>query len=160
MAVSARLNRVFRVSITLKAVDSALEIIGGLLLLSLSPSQISALAHTLTQHELSEDPHDFIAGHLTRAASGLSHGTTIYAGIYLLSHGIAKLIVIVAVLRDELWAYPALIALLGAFIAYQLYRTWRDPTIGLSILTIFDAFVVWLTWIEYRSKRSKHRATP
>ena len=88
MAVSARLDRVFRISVTLKAIDGALEIIGGLVLLVFSPSQINAIAHTVTQHELSEDPHDFIARHLLQATSGLAHGTTTYAGIYLLSHGI------------------------------------------------------------------------
>jgi len=158
MAVSKRLDRAFKISVTLKAIDGALEIIGGLLLLVLSPSEINALARTLTQHELSQDPHDFIARHLLQATSGLTHGTTVYAGIYLLSHGLAKVVVIIAVLRDQLWAYPAMIALLGAFIAYQLYRIALDPTIGLTLLTVFDAFVVWLTWREYQAKRPNDRS--
>ena len=49
----------------------------------------------------------------------------------------------------------ALIALLGAFIAYQLYRLYYHLTIGLTLLTIFDAFVVWLTWREYQAKRNR-----
>ena len=61
---------------------------------------------------------------------------------------------IIAVFRDQLWAYPAMIALLGAFIGYQLYRIVLDPTIPLTMLTLFDAFVVWLTWREYQAKRS------
>jgi uncharacterized membrane protein len=154
MAVDVTLDRVFRVSVTLKAIDGVLEILGGLLLLLVSPGQLNAIARSLTQHELSQDPHDIIANHLLRATSGLTHGTTLYAGIYLLSHGIAKVVVIVAVLRGELWAYPAMIVLLGAFIAYQLYRLSFDLTIGLSLLTIFDAFVVWLTWREWQAKRS------
>ena len=48
-----------------------------------------------------------------------------------------------------------MIALLGAFIAYQLYRIALDPTIGLILLTLFDAFVVWLTWREYQAKRAR-----
>ena len=35
-----------------------LEIIGGLLLLTISHPHLSALVGQLTQHELSEDPHD------------------------------------------------------------------------------------------------------
>ena len=46
-----------------------------------------------------------------------------------------------------------MIVLLGAFIAYQLYRLSFDLTIGLSLLTIFDAFVVWLTWREWQAQR-------
>jgi uncharacterized membrane protein len=157
VAVSKRLDRVFRISVTLKAIDGALEIIGGLLLLALSPSKINSLARTLTQHELSQDPHDFVARHVLQATRGLTHGTATYAGIYLLSHGLAKVVVIVAVLRDQLWAYPAMIALLGAFIAYQLYRIALAPTAGLTLLTVFDAFIVWLTWREYQSKRPGRR---
>jgi len=158
MAVSRSLDRVFRVSVILKGVDGALEIIGGVLLLVLSPSSIDRLARTLTQHELSQDPHDFIARHVLQATGGLRHGTTIYAGVYLLSHGLAKVCVVVAVLQDRLWAYPAMIALLGAFILYQIYRLYYDVTLGLSLLTIFDAFVVWLTWREYQTKRELRHA--
>jgi uncharacterized membrane protein len=145
MAVSRSLDRVFRISVTLKGVDGALEILGGVILLVVSPSSIASLTRTLTQHELSQDPHDYIASHVLHAATSLTHGTTTYAGIYLLAHGFAKVGVVVAVLRDVLWAYPAMIGLLGVFIVYQLYRLYYDVTVGLTLLTIFDAFVVWLT---------------
>lgn len=55
-------------------------------------------------------------------------------------------------LRDQLWAYPAMIVLLGMFIAYQLYRLAHDLTVGLTLLTVFDGFVVWLTWREWHAK--------
>lgn len=45
-------------------------------------------------------------------------------------------------------AYPGIIVLLVVFIVYQLYRLARGLTLGLSLLTAFDAFVVWLTWRE------------
>jgi uncharacterized membrane protein len=159
LAVSRTLDRVFRTSVILKGIDGALEIIGGLLLLILSPHTIDATVRTFTEHELSQDPHDFVAGHLLHASGGLTHGTTVYAGIYLLSHGLAKVALVIAVLQDRLWAYPAMMALLTAFIAYQLYRLAVSLTIGLTLLTIFDAFVVWLTWREYQTKRSPTPAT-
>lgn len=153
MAVSRSLDRAFQISVTLKGLDGALEIVGGFVLLVLSPDSIDRLARTLTQHELSQDPHDLFARHVLQATGGLSHGTTIYAGIYLLSHGWAKVALVIAVLQGRLWAYPAMIALLGAFIVYQVYRSYYDVTIGLTLLTAFDAFVVWLTWREYQAKR-------
>lgn len=153
MAVSRSLDRVFRFSVVIKGLDGALEVVGGLVLLIVSPSSIDALVRTLTEHELSQDPHDFIARHVLHAASGLRHGTPVHAGVYLLSHGLAKVAVVIAVLRDQLWAYPAMITLLVAFIGYQLYRLYFRFTVGLSLLTLFDAFVVWLTWREYQAKR-------
>lgn len=60
-------------------------------------------------------------------------------------------------LRDKLWAYPWMIALLLAFIAYQIYRvTAVHFSAGLVALTVFDIAMVWLTWREYRSKRTSH----
>ena len=57
------------------------------------------------------------------------------------------------VLRDKLWAYPWMIALLLAFIGYQAYQLTSKFSIALILLSLFDALVVWLTWREYRSKR-------
>ena len=157
MAVSRTLDRVFRASIVLKGLDGVLEIAGGLAIL-IAPHMIHSLAKNLTEHELSHDPHDFMARHVMETAGGLVHGRNIYAGVYLLSHGLAKAGVVIAVLRDELWAYPAMMALLGAFIVYQLYRLSFGVTLGLSVLTVFDGFVVWLTWREYAARRGRsHR---
>jgi hypothetical protein len=45
----------------------------------------------------------------------------LFGAIYLLSHGISKVILVALVLRNKLWAYPWLMVLLGVFIGYQLY---------------------------------------
>jgi uncharacterized membrane protein len=153
-ALSRTLDDTFKISVTLKGIDGALEIVGGAILLFVRPSTLDHLARSLTQHELAQDPHDFIARHILHSAGQLNHGSTLFAAIYLLSHGLAKVVLVVALLRNQLWAYPATIALLGAFIAYQLYRLSYRVTLGLTLLTIFDAFVVWLTWREYRVKRA------
>jgi uncharacterized membrane protein len=155
MAISKRLDATFKVGVTLKGLDGALEMIGGLVLLLISPTTINAVVHGLTQHELARDPHDFVARHLVDSAGKLTHGGTIFASVYLLSHGIAKVVLVIAVLRQQVWAYPGMMALLGAFIGYQIYRLSYRFTLGLTLLTIFDAFVVWLTWREYQGKRPR-----
>jgi len=155
MALSRTLDDTFKISVTLKGIDGALEIVGGVILLFVRPATLDHLARSLTQHELAEDPHDFVARHVLHSAGQLTHGSTLFAAVYLLSHGIAKVVLVVALLRDQLWAYPATIALLGTFIAYQLYRLSYRITLGLTLLTIFDAFVVWLTWREYQAKRTR-----
>lgn len=151
--VSRRLEDTFKISVTLKGIDGALEVIGGLVLPFVRPATLAHIARTLTQHELSEDPHDFVARHVLRSTHHLTHGTTLFAALYLLSHGVAKLVLVVAVLQRRLWAYPGLIALLGAFIIYQCYRLAYRVSLGLVLLTVFDAFVVWLTWREWRARR-------
>jgi uncharacterized membrane protein len=77
----------------------------------------------------------------------------LFGAAYLLSHGLVKIVLVAALLRNKLWAYPWMIVFLIAFIAYQVYRMTFAPSIGLVALTIFDAFVAWLTYREYRKQR-------
>lgn len=158
--LSPALDKTFKIGLVLKGLDGVLEVVGGILLLFLSPQAIEHVVRMLTAHELSEDPHDLVARYLLHTASHLNHGTTLFGAVYLLSHGIAKIVLVALVLKDKLWAYPWLIGLLLAFIAYQLYQIIAVHfSAGLTALTIFDAFLVWLTWREYRAKRARpHRA--
>jgi uncharacterized membrane protein len=157
--LSPALDKTFRIGLVLKGLDGVLEVAGGILLLFLSPDAIQHLVRALTAHELSEDPHDLVARYLLHTTAHLNHGTTLFGAIYLLIHGIAKIILVALVLRDKLWAYPWLIGLLLAFIAYQLYQiTAVHFSAGLTALTMFDALLVWLTWREYRAKRAHQRA--
>ena len=59
--LSPALDKTFKIGLVLKGLDGILEVAGGILLLFLSPHAIEHIARTLTAHELSEDPHDFIA---------------------------------------------------------------------------------------------------
>jgi uncharacterized membrane protein len=61
-------------------------------------------------------------------------------------------ILVAALLKNQLWAYPWTIAFLGVFIVYQLYRLSLKPSLGLTALTIFDSAIAWLTWREYRKQ--------
>ena len=149
------LDRIFEIGIILKGLDGVLETIGGLLLLALTPATINHLVSRLTQHELSEDPNDFIARHLLGYAHGLTGSAVTFGAIYLLLHGITKIVLVAALLRNQIWAYPWMIGFLLIFIGYQLYRLALSLTFGLSALTIFDVFIVWLTWREWRKQRAR-----
>ena len=146
------LDQTFEVGIILKGLDGVLEVIGGLLLLIVSPATIDRVVTGLTQHELSEDPNDFLATHLLRTAHGLTGSAVLFGAVYLLAHGLVKVILVVALLKNQLWAYPWTIGFLGVFIVYQLYRLSLKPSVGLTALTIFDAAIAWLTYREYRKQ--------
>jgi uncharacterized membrane protein len=68
-------------------------------------------------------------------------------------HGIVKVVLVLALLRNKLWAYPWLIGVLLIFIGYQVYRIDLSPTLGLIALTGFDVVIVALTWREYQRQR-------
>ena len=147
------LDRSFEIGIILKGLNGALELVGGLLLLLISPSTINNIIIAITQGELSEDPRDFVASHLILAANHLSGSPTIFGAIYLLSHGAVKIVLVIAVLKNKIWAYPWMIGFLLVFILYQLYRITFAPSFGLIALTIFDILIVWLTYLEYQKHR-------
>src|SRR4029453_12168667 len=121
------LDQTFEVGIILKGLDGVLEVIGGLLLLVVSPATIDRVVTGLTQHELSEDPHDFLATHLLRTAHGLTGSAVLFGAVYLLAHGVVKVVLVAALLKNQLWAYPWMIGFLGVFIIYQLYRLLLNP---------------------------------
>jgi uncharacterized membrane protein len=151
-------DRLFRVVIALKGLDGLLELLGGVLLLVARPDQITGLASLLTRHELSEDPNDLIANLVLHGSASLATGSGALLGaLYLLSHGLVKVVLVWAVLRNRLWAYPWMIGFLGVFLAYQAYRLVLRFTVGLALLSVFDLVVLWLTVREYRRNRQRAR---
>jgi uncharacterized membrane protein len=151
------LDKTFNVALILKGLDGLLELLGGILLIVISPETINRLAHSLTQHELSEDPHDFVAHHLLRLTANL-HNTQTFGALYLLTHGLVKLVIVIGLLRREHWAYYVAFVFLGGFVIYQVYRLTYSPSVGLALLTVFDLFIIWLTWREFQ--RLRHTRLP
>ena len=154
-------DKAFRIGLYIKGLDGVLEIIGGILLLLVNPAQINRWAKSLTQHELSEDPHDFLAGHILKTAHSLTGKALIFGAVYLLAQGIVKVVLVWQVFNDRVWAYLALIAVVGVFAVYQIYRlAFIRFTAGLFLLTVFDLAIIYLTQKEYRRHKSHLRSNP
>ena len=134
--LTARLDRTFRISLILKVLDGALELIGGVLLLLVSPARMNEVVRVLTQHELSEDPHDFIATRLVALTQALTGSVILFASIYLRAQGLVKVVLVVSVLREQLWAYPWMIGFLLLFITCQTYQIVLARSAGLIALTL------------------------
>ena len=145
-----RIHQVFEFSVLLKGLHGLVECLGGIALALASTNAITHLIVLLTQGELAEDPSDFVANHLMHWAAGFSTGTKTFYAAYLLSHGLVKMVLVAALLRGMLWAYPASLAALGLFMIYQIYRFIEAQGLLMLILTVFDLLVMWLIWHEYR----------
>ena len=152
------LDRSFQAGITLKGIDGLLEIIGAFLFLTATPTRINSLIDFFTFHELSRNPNAFLASHLLHASQTMVAHAHYFVFFYLLSHGLAKVILVVALWCNRMWAYPAMIVLLALFILYQLYRMTFAPTAFLAVLTVFDAAVIWLTAEEYKKQKMRRAA--
>ena len=145
-----RIHEFFRISVIIKGIDALVELVSGIVLFFVSTDSILHLVRVLTQQELRLDPRDFIATHLLAAAQQFSVGQQAFYAFYLVSHGVIKLLLVAGLLREKLWAYPASLAVLGGFIAYQLYRYSYGHSILLLLLTAFDLVVIVLVWHEWR----------
>ena len=144
------IHQIFDISVTLKGLHALLEIASGVILYLVSTATLVQLVDGLTRTELIEDPNDFLARHVIKFAEGLSHATHHFYAFYLLSHGLVKAILVVGLLREKLWAYPASFVVFGSFIAYQLYRYSYTHEVSLILLTLLDLFVIGLAIHEYR----------
>ncbi len=149
------LDKFYEIGIIVKGVDGVLELLGGVLLLTLSQETILNITHALTRTELSEDPHSFIATHVLHAGNSLAHGHAGFAALFLLTHGAVKVGLVIALLLQKLWAYPWALGALGLFLVYQLYLLVARPTFGLGLLTILDIFIIWLVWREWQQQRTR-----
>ncbi|MGA8278897.1 MAG: DUF2127 domain-containing protein [Rhodanobacteraceae bacterium] len=150
------LDKAFAIGIAIKAIDGFIELVGGASLLFLSPERLQSWAWIVFAPELNEDPNDFVATQVLHWAAHFNTGALLFAAIYLLSHGIAKLVVVIEILRGRLWAYPGLIMLSSLFVCYQSWRMWTEgPSFGLAILTVFDLAIIALTSLEYRKRRAQ-----
>ena len=148
-----RIHRLFVLSVGLKGFYALVEIASGLALYFLAHAAIVGFVNRFTTDELVKDPHDWVATHLLEFAQGFSLETQHFYAIYLVSHGVLKLAVVVGLLREKLWAYPASFVVFSAFIAYQLYRYSYTQDLGLIFLSVLDAFVIALAWHEYQLLR-------
>jgi uncharacterized membrane protein len=146
------IHALFRVGVLLKAVDAVLELAGGVLILVLGPAELHRAVFALTAHDLSNDPGDVVALALRHAVVKLDLNAAVFAGIYLLLHGVVKLLLVAGLLRGTRWVFPVTLWCLGIFVAYQLYRYSHTGSLLLLALSVVDLLVMWVVWREYRSR--------
>jgi uncharacterized membrane protein len=154
------LHRFFEISLLLKAIFAIGEIFAALGAYLVTPGLLSRLTTVITRAELAEDPQDLIANYLVHWAQHLSVSTQHFVALYLLSHGVVKLWLIIGLLRQRIWYYPVALIVFGLFILYQLYRFSFTHSLWLLLITIGDVVVIGLTWHEHRYLRGLTTDTP
>lgn len=153
------LDRVFEVSLLLKAASGVLQLIGGGALLFVTPEQIRSWTFLIGTF-LFADPSPEVSplrDWFVHLADRLDVHATVFAAVYLLVHGLVKVVLVVALWREKHWAYPWMLVALAGFIAYQCYEMVVDFSWLMLALTVFDLFVVALTAREWQLHRRRAR---
>jgi uncharacterized membrane protein len=145
----------FKWSILLKGIISLFEILVGVVVLFIPASFFTSFADTLTRGELTEEPTSFIANHILSSGHSLTAVGGTFIALYLISRGAIKLGLIVALLKNKLWAYPWSLAVLSFFVAYQIYEITKTYSLAIIAITAFDFIVMYFIWKEYNIVKEK-----
>ena len=149
------MHRIFKLSLWFKAIFAVSEIIGSILVYFVTQQFLLDIVSTITQDALQKDPTDLFSNYLLNFAQNFSISTQHFTALYLLSHGVIKLFLIIGLLKEKLWCYPAALVVFELFIVYQLYRFSFTHSLWLLGITFADVLVIWLTWHEYKYLRAR-----
>ncbi len=152
------IHKVFDFTLLLKGAHAAIEILGGIFLYAMDARHIVGIAEFLTAGEIREDPRDGIANYLLHLAQVFGATDRAFAAFYLLTHGIVNGLIVIALWREEIWAYPISFAALGAFIVYQFYLLAFGFSWWIVGITVLDLAIIALVWHEYGVLKARRAA--
>lgn len=144
------LHWLFEASLLLKGIFAAIESLAGLALMLTRHETIMAAIDWLTRAELLEDPKGPLIARIVRAASHFDASAQHFYAVYLLGHGLVKLVIVILLARHITLAYPIGMAVFAGFVAYQLHRYSLTHSTTMLALSALDAVVILLTWREWR----------
>lgn len=147
----------FHVSLIIKGLFDLGEFLCGILIIFLTPERMSKLITIITANELREDPNDFIMRHLISFSETFSINSQLTASIYLLSHSLIKLLIIVFLWRKKLWVYPVSCIVFAVFVVVQLLHFSQTHSITLMFVTLVDILMIILTVLEYKNIKQKEK---
>ncbi len=157
---SAKFNKWFErayfIGVAIKGFDGLVELVVGLALLispSLVHSVLSAVAGEAGEHHA--HMFRFIAEYVARLDNELAHSGLTFLIIFLIGHGVVKLVLVYCLLKEIVRAYPYALFILVLFLIYQVYVLFGDHSIGMWLFTILDIVIIYLVWGEWRELHHK-----
>ncbi|WP_343988597.1 DUF2127 domain-containing protein [Pseudonocardia aurantiaca] len=146
-------ERLFRFALLLKGLDGAAELLAAVVLLVVPAAAVHQLVADVLARDLLGRPDGFLARHLVAGTAEFASGNRTFVVLYLGLHGIVKIALVVALVRRWQPAYPVAVAVLTAFVAYEIDRAVRTGSVLLPFLAALDVVVIVLIIREYRLLR-------
>jgi len=142
--------------LAIKAINAVMEVLGGVILMLITPDGLSQMIRQIALPELSEDPTDPVMNYLLGICQNFSSSTQASIAIYMLLHGATKIAIIWLLWKKILWAYPLAMGIFGLFIGYEVYGYLHSQSLLVLIIIMLDAAILTLIIIEYiRLKKMK-----
>ena len=149
-------ERLYMVGVGLKGIDGLIELLTGLTLLF-----VPGLTHSVLQamigeaHEHTGALYRYIAENIAHVDGDLAKGGTTFLILFLVSHGIIKIVLVYCLIRELTWAYPYALGTLALFLIYQIYACFNTPGIAVTFFAVLDAIIIWLVWGEWQKLKNK-----
>jgi uncharacterized membrane protein len=144
----------FQIGVAIKAIQSALELVFGFVLVFFDYGTLYQAATFLTGDELIEGQTDPVIGLVMQFARGFAATPREYWAFLFISHAFVKIFLLWGLFREKLWAYPASAVVFGLFVVSQLHQTYFTPSLALWLVTAFDVVLIILILREYRKKKA------
>lgn len=148
-----RTEQLFKVALLVKGIDGAAELIGAVALLLISGDLVNRLIADVLARDLLGPPDGSLARHFVSGTAEFASGNRTFAIVYLALHGVVKLLLVAALLRKWLPAYPVAVVVLGLFVIYEVYRAFTTGSVLLPFLAALDVAIIVLVIREYRLLR-------
>lgn len=144
-------DKVFEYGILIKGIDGLIEAFTAIALIFVSPRMIQGLVELATHKQLEHNPDAFISNFLIHASHQFTNSGRLFLIVYLAVHAAIKLVSVIGILRNKLWAYPFSLITLGALTLYQLYDIiFGGHSLFVIALTIIDLAILGLIFREYQ----------
>jgi uncharacterized membrane protein len=143
-------HELFRIGILVKALDGFLEMCAGVFLYFVSYSAINGLLFSIFHQEITETPRDVFWAYLINEWHSIALSGHSFWGVLFIAHGLTKLALSAALLKNYVWAYPTAAVVFTLFVIYELISVIHQPSLFLWLITIFDVIVIGLILHEYR----------
>lgn len=146
------IRRIFDIALVVKGIDGVIEILGALFIALVRPAAITNWLSRLTSEELVREPSGLTAHAVHALSHSLSAGGHWLIAIYLVLHGLVKVLLVIGIFSGKRIAYPLFMASLVVFGTYEMYRGTARHEIYLQVLAVLDFAILILTVHEYRMR--------
>lgn len=147
--LSKATDLLFKIGMIVKGIDSVFEVIGGIILTM--PTKLARYILVVSQHEAFRH-HTVLAGKLDRLAENVTMHPSVGQAVYLMVHGLSKVILILAITQNKRWGYTGFIGVLSLFTAIEMVRAISAHEVVTGVFGVFDMLVVVLIYKEYKSR--------
>jgi uncharacterized membrane protein len=149
-------DKVFEYGILIKGIDGSIEAFTAIALIFLSPHRLQGLVVFATHRELAHDPGDFISNFLIHMSHNFTNSARLFLIVYLAIHAAIKIVSVIGLLRNKMWAYPFALISLGALTLYQIYDIIFGAGSFIVIgFTVVDVVILVLIWREYQKVKAQ-----